>query len=296
MTAAEQRDRPGCRGTSSAERTPCPRRVVELGDGRSEHQDDRQQDADDGGAETREPPRSTPSAAPTRPWTRSSPSAASRRGRSPVPGPLPVPATVGRSRAAATARGRQSRPHGSIDLREQRPGQDDARDRRSDRGPKSRVRPRSAPRASIATSGPGCGGTRPCRTDRPASAGMPTRMIGMSECAGRPASRPGRAGRRRPRRTAACRGSPRSPAIAHGSRAGRTRPTIVSTILSAPPESASSLPTIAPSAISRPTAADGRAEPDGEAVDVSARRDPADDARARPSPASAPGTGAPSAR
>src|SRR3954471_11926970 len=34
--------------------------------------------------------------------------------------------------------------------------------------------PRLAFKAAIATSGPGCGGTRPCITDRPARAGMPT--------------------------------------------------------------------------------------------------------------------------
>ena len=34
--------------------------------------------------------------------------------------------------------------------------------------------PRSAPSRSIAVSGPGCGGTRPCIAERPASAGIPT--------------------------------------------------------------------------------------------------------------------------
>ena len=34
--------------------------------------------------------------------------------------------------------------------------------------------PRFAFSAAMATSGPGCGGTRPCITDRPASAGIPT--------------------------------------------------------------------------------------------------------------------------
>ena len=43
--------------------------------------------------------------------------------------------------------------------------------------PNSSVVPRSACRALIATSGPGCGGIRPCRIDRPASAGMPMRRI-----------------------------------------------------------------------------------------------------------------------
>ncbi len=53
-------------------------------------------------------------------------------------------------------------------------------------------------------------------------------------------------------------GSPMSAptrAIAHGSMRSLDRPTMVSTISSAPPESASSLPNIAPSAISVPTPA-----------------------------------------
>src|SRR6476619_7652007 len=40
--------------------------------------------------------------------------------------------------------------------------------------PKISVRPRSALSRPIAVSGPGCGGTNPCSTERPASAGMPT--------------------------------------------------------------------------------------------------------------------------
>ncbi len=47
--------------------------------------------------------------------------------------------------------------------------------------PKIRVRPRSACRVSIASNGPGCGGTRPCIADRPASVGMPIVMIETSE-------------------------------------------------------------------------------------------------------------------
>ncbi len=35
------------------------------------------------------------------------------------------------------------------------------------------VEPMSAPNAPIASSGPGCGGTSPCTTDRPASSGRP---------------------------------------------------------------------------------------------------------------------------
>lgn len=44
------------------------------------------------------------------------------------------------------------------------------------RTPRASVTPRLAPTASIATSGPGCGGIRPCMTDRPARAGMPMRI------------------------------------------------------------------------------------------------------------------------
>ena len=44
-----------------------------------------------------------------------------------------------------------------------------------------------------------------------------------------------------------------TPAIAHGSALGRTRPTTASTMRSAPPESASNPPIMAPSAISSPT-------------------------------------------
>src|SRR4051794_26866247 len=44
--------------------------------------------------------------------------------------------------------------------------------------PKINTRPRSACRLAIATSGPGCGGTNPCSTESPASAGIPTRSTG----------------------------------------------------------------------------------------------------------------------
>ena len=49
------------------------------------------------------------------------------------------------------------------------------------RMPSTSVRPRSAPTASIAMSGPGCGGTRPCMTERPASVGMPIVISGSPE-------------------------------------------------------------------------------------------------------------------
>lgn len=38
------------------------------------------------------------------------------------------------------------------------------------------VLPMSAPNTPMAKSGPGCGGTRPCTTDRPANSGMPMRI------------------------------------------------------------------------------------------------------------------------
>ena len=50
--------------------------------------------------------------------------------------------------------------------------------------PSARVRPRLAPRASMATSGPGCGGTSPCMADRPARVGMPMRDHGQPGAAG----------------------------------------------------------------------------------------------------------------
>ena len=40
--------------------------------------------------------------------------------------------------------------------------------------PSARVMPRSALSRPIAVSGPGCGGTKPCIAERPASAGIPT--------------------------------------------------------------------------------------------------------------------------
>ncbi len=49
--------------------------------------------------------------------------------------------------------------------------------------PSISVVPRSAPRVSIATSGPGCGGTRPCIADRPARVGMP--IVITESCARR---------------------------------------------------------------------------------------------------------------
>ena len=120
--------------------------------------------------------------------------------------------------------------------------------------PRASVMPRSAFRTPIAASGPGCGGTNPCSTESPASVGIAifisgcpdrwatSRMIGTSST--RPISKNI--------------GSPiRAPtsAIAHGRVRALERSTMVSTISDAPPESASSLPNIAPSAMSTPTEA-----------------------------------------
>ena len=136
--------------------------------------------------------------------------------------------------------------------------------------------------ASIAASGPGCGGTKPCIADRPASAGMPSEMIDLSA---RLATRK-MTGISRTRPISKNIGRPMIAPIAaidHGSIRGLDRPTIVSTIWSAPPESASSLPNIAPSAISTPTPAtvlaDARAEA-GDDVEHLASGDRADRERA----------------
>ena len=64
-------------------------------------------------------------------------------------------------------------------------------------------------------------------------------------------------------------------AIAHGSVAGLDRPTIVSTIWWAPPESASSLPNIAPSAIRLPTPAAVSPKPVLKLAVTSSRSSPA---------------------
>ncbi len=118
--------------------------------------------------------------------------------------------------------------------------------------PKISVVPRSAFNRSMAVTGPGCGGIRPCRIDRPASAGMP---IFISDT---PVRRPTSTmiGTRITTPISKNIGSPMIAAIsaiAQGSVFGPTRSTIRSTISLAPPESASSFPSIAPRAISRPT-------------------------------------------
>jgi hypothetical protein len=118
--------------------------------------------------------------------------------------------------------------------------------------PNNRVRPRSAFRAAIATSGPGCGGTRPCRTDRPASAGMPILISGTSLRRETSST----IGTSRTTPTSKNSGMPMSaatPAMAQGRPRPDTRSTTVPTIRSAPPESASSPPIMAPRAMSSPT-------------------------------------------
>ncbi len=116
------------------------------------------------------------------------------------------------------------------------------------------VWPRSAFSALTAMSGPGCGGTRPCMTDRPASAGIPTRMIdwldrrAISTITGINRTTP----------TSKNSGSPTIIAIsvmAQGSRRSPAQPRMVRTTWSAPPESASSLPSMVPSPTRMPTLA-----------------------------------------
>ncbi len=117
--------------------------------------------------------------------------------------------------------------------------------------PSASVMPTFACRIAMAASGPGCGGMKPCSTDSPASAGMPSRIAGPCErctasiTTGISSTSPISKNIGMPMIAAIS-------AIFHGSVAGRPRSS-VSTTLSAPPESASSLPTIAPSAISTPT-------------------------------------------
>jgi hypothetical protein len=119
--------------------------------------------------------------------------------------------------------------------------------------PKISVRPRSASRSPMAVSGPGCGGTRPCSTDSPASAGMPTFMSDSPvRCATRMTT-----GTSRTTPTSKNSGRPRIAAIAamtHGRPPGPTRPTMDATMRLAPPESSRSLPIIAPRAMRMPTA------------------------------------------
>src|SRR4051812_6073576 len=117
------------------------------------------------------------------------------------------------------------------------------------------------PEPGVAISGPGCGGTRPCSTDRPASAGMPTsshtglrpspRVAGPApRSTVMPVEPPAIGGRATRRATVKMIGSSRTTpisknsgmptiiaitAIAHGTRCGPLRLSTVSAICAAPP-------------------------------------------------------------
>ena len=118
--------------------------------------------------------------------------------------------------------------------------------------PKIKVSPSGAPTAWIAISGPGCGGTRPCSTESPASAGIAIRINLLPErwatrtITGNSSTRPISKNIGRPMMTA-------TKAIIQGTLAPETLASRVSTTLLAPPESAINLPSIAPKPISRPT-------------------------------------------
>ena len=110
----------------------------------------------------------------------------------------------------------------------------------------------SALTASMAATGPGCGGTSAWSTERPASAGMPTSSTG---CLARRATER-TTGMRRTTPISKNIGRPMmaaTSAIIHGRAAAFTPKTSLSTMALPPPESASSWPTMAPSATSRPT-------------------------------------------
>ena len=105
----------------------------------------------------------------------------------------------------------------------------------------------------MATSGPGCGGTNPCSTESPASAGMPTRSTG---CALRRATS-STIGTSRTTPISKNSGMPISaatPPIAHGS-AARADPVDdpVHDAVGAARTAVSRPPIIAPSAMSSPT-------------------------------------------
>ncbi len=120
------------------------------------------------------------------------------------------------------------------------------------RRPRARVVPSSALTALIAISGPGCGGTSPCRTERPASAGIAMRMSFIpdrcvtSTITGSNSTSPISKNMGRPMMTA-------TRVIIQTSLFPLAFAIRVSTTRLAPPESASNLPSIAPSAIRSPT-------------------------------------------
>ena len=146
------------------------------------------------------------------------------------------------------------------------------------RRPRPSVMPIFAFSASIAMSGPGCGGTSPCSADKPASAGIPTATTGSlarratSMTTGISSTMP----------TSKNSGIPTTKAtsaIAHGKRCGAVFSRTVSTIWSAPPESIRSLPMMAPNAIRTPTPPTVDPTPLVNAVNVSVSGMPAINAR-----------------
>ena len=119
--------------------------------------------------------------------------------------------------------------------------------------PKMRVWLWSALSSAIAVCGPGCGGTSPWRTERPARAGIRIRInVELVRLATRMTT-----GTRITTPTSKNNGSPMMAAMRampHGSMLPESRSVIRLTMLSAPPESARILPSIAPRAMRMPTA------------------------------------------
>ena len=106
--------------------------------------------------------------------------------------------------------------------------------------------PVSAPSRSIATSGPGCGATRPWLADRPATSGNASVSSGRPEVAASPTT----TGKRRTSPTLKKTGRPMTKptvATAHGSQRSPTAATAARATTEAPPDSASSAPTNVPS-------------------------------------------------
>ena len=168
VRASEQRDRAGSPTMSKIVAQACPR-------GRRgrrspwQHQQHRQHDGDERRDERRDGG-GAPRASST-PCDRRSPASATS---SPAPAARPAAAENPlQSASTVDARRRRRRQHGrsmtapssgpatiSVGIATMQP-----EERGSARGPPAA--------ASIADRGPGCGGTSPCSTDRPASAGMP---------------------------------------------------------------------------------------------------------------------------
>ena len=98
----------------------------------------------------------------------------------------------------------------------------------------------------MAASGPGCGGTKPCATDRPAMSGMPRRSTGVPVCriavksTGASSTRPTWKNTGRPMRKP-------DRSIAQSRRFSPSADTSTRDTTTAPPDSASSLPMTVPS-------------------------------------------------